>query len=230
MALGATFRRKIAVLVENAADSPGNRARVAAHARDTLAELIQAGQASPAYSRFVDGRTGAAEETVKLDGGTITYLFSNIAQAAAFALAYAVGRSPAKSGAYKNGWFIAVGGQPWTGPLAAIPPGSAVTLTNRQPYHRKIDTGGQITNVPPGIVEATRQAVQREFRGLTVETSFVTIPGGYVLKGRGVESGLTFSTKGGWGRKHAARPARAKDRRAGQQLTYPAVVMSERGR
>jgi len=230
MALGSLFRRRIAVLAEAHADSAETKARVAAYAKASLAELISSGAASPVYSTFVDGRGGAAEETVKLSGGSITYLFSQIAQAATFALAYAVDRSPVDSGAYKDSWFIAIDGQPWTGSLATIPPGSVVTLTNKQPYHRKIDTGGMITRLPPGIVEATRQAVQRQFRGLTVEQAFVNIPGGYVLKGRGRESGLTFSAKAGWGRKHAPRPARAKDRRVGQTLTYPAVIMSERAR
>ncbi len=230
MALGALFRRRVSQLVRGHADSPATRARVAAYARESLAELVAAGRASPVSTVFVDGRAGAAEETVKLNGGSIIYLFSQIAQAAAFALTEATNRSPVKSGAYRDGWFVAVGGQPWTAPFAEIPPGSVVTLTNAQPYHRKIDTGGMITSVPPGIVEATRQAVQRQFRGLTVEVAFVTLPNSYVLKGRGRESGLTFSAKQGWGRKHKPRPARAKDRQVGQVLTYPAVVISERAR
>jgi len=156
----------------------------------------------------------------------------HLVEAASFALSFAVERSPEEaSGRYKRGWFIAVDDQPWTAALSVIPSGAQVMLTNREPYHRKVDTGGQVMRVPPGIVEATRQAVQRRFPGLQADRSFVAIPGGYVLKGRGRESGLRFDAKGGrWSRIHAPRPVRAKDRRASQALTYPALILSQRVR
>jgi hypothetical protein len=209
--------------------------QVATYARAQRDVLIRQGVASPVYITFTDGVESAPEEKVKLDEGTIAYLFSNINEAIVYALARARELSPVKSGEYKDSWFVALDGIPFIGNIADIPKGSRVIITNKQRYHRKIDTGGQITSVPPGITEAVRQAVMRRYPGLQVDREFVTIPGDPPLKGMGVESGLSYvragrKKKGNWVRKRAPRPARAKDRRAGQPLTYPAVIISERVR
>lgn len=236
---GEKFRRTVELVIDKRMDKVVVAERVAMYARASLAELQQAKRASQMYTTFVDGVKGAREESVRLDRGSIVYLFNHIYQAAIVALEYAVARSPQRSGRYKEGWFIAVEGSPWAAPLEDIPSDAQVTLTNREPYHRKIDTGGMITSVPPGIVEDTRQMLQKRFPNLKVDRTFVTISAGrdsrgdpvpYVLRGHSVESGLSFSRKEGWKRLHAPRLSRRIDRAAGQTMTYPAVVFSERTR
>ncbi|MDR3474427.1 MAG: hypothetical protein P4M09_22490 [Devosia sp.] len=228
MSLGATFRRSVTILVDRTAGPDAAAKRVGEVARASVAELVRAGAASPSYRRFVDGVAGAPEETVRLDGGTITYLFSRLSEAAAFALDYAVSHSPARRGTYRNSWFLIVDGKPYTGPIAAIQPGAEVALTNSQPYHRKIDVGGQKMSVPPGIVEATRQAVLRKFGGIDAQRVFLTLPGGYVLKGHAYRSGLTYDKKGkAYVRRHARVATNRADSRKGEAMTYPALVMTE---
>lgn len=238
MSLGGVFRKSVTLMIDRRMSPQEAGQRVATYARENLAEMIRAG-ASPVYTRFVDGQRGRPEEDVRLNGGSIAYLFSTLAQAAEFALTYAVARSPAKSGNFKASWVIGVNGVPWTGPLSRIRPGAEVVLFNLTPYNRKIDVGGMITSVPPGIVEDTRQAVMRRFPGLTVSRTFVIPPNGrdlrggtvpYVLKGHAYRSGASYSRKTKlWTRLHAPKRTNRADAKAGQVLTYPAVVISERG-
>jgi hypothetical protein len=239
MALADRLRKTITIAVERHADSASVKARVGERARERVGELIRAGVGSPAYTLFVDHRAGGPEETVKLDRGNITYLFARLSEAVSFALADARRRSPVESGRYRDSWFIVVNGQPWTAGIKDIPFGSQVMITNAEPYHRKIDTGGMRMRVPPGIVEAVRQDVQKQFPGLEANRTFISIPSGtdsrgdpvpYVLKTHGRESGLGFDAKkeGGFFRRHPPRASRRADRRAGETMTYPALVIAER--
>ncbi len=237
MTLGSRFRQTITVMVDRKINSADQRSRIAHVARENLAQLVSSGRASPSYSRFVDGARDAPEENVKLNQGNITYLFSNLSQAVGFALGYLVARSPESSGRFKNSWFIIVNGAPWTDAIAQIPASAQVIISNREPYARKIDSGGMKMSVPPGIIEAARQEMQRRYPILKVDRAFINIPGGrdgrgapvpYILRGRGHESGITYDKKLGYGRKRASKPARAKDRKKGSLLTYPALIFSER--
>jgi hypothetical protein len=230
MALADKFRRTVHLMVDRRLSSADAHQRVGAFARARVAELISNGTGSPVFRRFVDNVEGAPEEAVRLDGGQIVYVWSKIALAAAYALSLAVERSPVHSGDYKRAWFLVVDNVPWTDDIARIPAGSVVILTNKEPYHRKIDTGGQRTSVPPLITEDVRQAVQRRFPALRVQRLFVNLPGGanYRLRGQGRESGLSYNKKTAtWTRKHAPRPSRRSDRQAGALLSYPAVQMVE---
>lgn len=187
---------------------------LATGARQVRDAAVASGDAPPSFRTFVDGREGANEDNVRPDGA-ILYRFSALGVAAEFAIAFCIGRSPVREGRYRASWFIAVDGRVWTGAIRDIPPGATVMITNHAPYHRKIDTGGQVT-VGRGIVEAARQAVLRRYPVLRVERQFVELPGGYVLKGHAA-------------RRLIARGKRARSgRRAGAVMTYPAVVISER--
>jgi hypothetical protein len=204
------LRQNVALSVDRILPQAERARLLAAAARGARDSLIAQGRAAPSYRTMVDGRAGAAEETIR-PGGSIVYRFNLLGEAASFALAFAIARSPLRSGRFKRSWFVAVDGADWTGDLRDIPPGAEVIVTNRQPYTRKIEVGGQKVNVPPGIVEAARQATRRRFPNLQVKLQFVLIPasgspGQYILKGR-----------------HHRR-----DRAAGQKLTYPAVVINEK--
>ncbi len=188
-------------------------AELAKFARAQLAEAIGSGAGSPMYSRFVNGREGAAEETVEAPG-PILYVFAWWAPVIGFALAYARGRSPERSGRYRKSWIVLVNGRE-VDEDAAIPAGAEVTITNRQPYHRKIDSGHMRMRVPPGIIEEMRSRIARRFSGaVEARATQVLIPGGYILKGK-------FRR----GYRERARSGLRRDTRAGQPMTYPAVVM-----
>lgn len=180
-------------------------------ARKGLAKHLQSIQGGkPHVTVYVDGREGASEDTVKAYG-VIRYEFTRLAEIAAFALKRAQELSPVDSGAYKSSWFVMAAGRQVS--PEAIPNGVELVLTNDQPYHRKLEMtvnaehwrGKVRARLPAGIVERLRQEVYREF-GKTVDASvsFITLQGGYVLKGRG---------------------RRRKDTAAGQQMTYPALIL-----
>lgn len=183
---------------------PRERSRLLAeHARRARDALIREGRAAPQFLTYVDGRQGAPEETVKPDG-VIRYVFSTIARAAAFALAYAEGTSPVLSGTFRRSWIVVVNGQRWSGDLATIPPGAVVHLVNTTPYARRLEVGRR--DRKPGLgfklVEKARQQTRARFPTLQVNRTFVAWRDAWVLKG-------------GYGRR--------KNRAAGQRITLPAV-------
>ena len=206
-------RRSVAVQLSSLV-KPADMGRLfAAKAREVRDALIAEGRAPAMFETFVDGRAGAAEETVRVPDGVILYRFNVLGEAAAYALAYAQSRSPVRGGEYRASWIVLVDGRLWTGSLRSIPAGMTVAVTNTAPYHRKIDAGGQRT-IGQKIVEETRQATAKRFPILLVERQFWTLPGGYVLKGHRRTRPAT--------RAHRTRV----DRMPGQPLTYPTIVIS----
>lgn len=191
---------------------------LASAARKARDELISSGQASPSYTTFVDGRRGASEDTVRLDGA-ILYKFNLLGLAATFAITYCIARSPVDSGDYRKAWFIAVDGKPYLFDLSDIPAGSEVIVSNPMPYARKIDVGGMNMSVPPGIVEEARQQTRRKFPTLTVSRAFLSLPAGNYPVPSGTEVPWILR-----GRSKTSR----KDSKAGQAVTYPGLVISER--
>jgi len=207
--LATLFQNRINVMVAARANRADVGRAVAKTAADRVAALIGTGNASPVYRRFVDGVEGADPASVRLDGGTILYVFSNLAQAVIYGLEYARLNSPQVTGRYKNDWFAVVDNKPWVAPLASIPPGSFVMLVNFAPYARRLEEGGRTGRSgrlksyphPKYVVsEMTRRAVAAKFPNLVVRRTFALIPGGYILK---------------------------TGPRAGDAMTYPAVTISE---
>jgi hypothetical protein len=174
-------------------------------AHQALEEAQSAGEAPSSFIRYVNGREGVAEESVEAPG-PIVYVFSWLNEVATYALAFAEERSPVLSGRFKSSWFVLVNGSLWGG--EDIPPDPEIILTNDQPYARKIEIGRMVMRVPPGIVEDTRQAVMRRFGNvIQAQKRFIPLAGAYTLK-----------TSSG----------RRKDRQAGRELSYPALVISQR--
>lgn len=228
LTMRVTSRINVSTLLPQA-----ERARViAGAARDERDALIQSGRASSSYRTLVDGRDGAAEESIK-PGGVIIYRFNTLGQAAVFGLAYAVARSPRVSGDYRRAWVVVANGKEWRGDLNDIPPFAEVLIVNSAPYHRKITTGGQRT-IGRGVVEATRQELLRRYPNLTASVAFLDLSGviggfktPYVLKGAARSQAVVHSAK----RKMAGTQTvavRRKDSKAGLAVTYPAVVISAR--
>lgn len=203
---------------------------IAGAARGERDALIQAGRASPSYRTLVDGRDGAAEESIK-PGGVIIYRFNTLGQAAVFGLAYAVARSPRISGAYRRAWVVVVNGKEWRGDLNDIPPFAEVWIVNSAPYHRKITTGGQRT-IGRGIVEATRQEIARRYPNLTAGVSFLDLSGviggfqtPYILKGDARSQAVVHVARRQLAGTQTVR-VRRKDSAAGMAMTYPAVTIT----
>jgi hypothetical protein len=190
--------------------------KLAAFARQKLAEVIQSGEASERYDKFINGREGAEEETVVFPG-PIFYRFKYWREIIEFTLQSLAERSPDKSGRYKRSWFVMTpGGRAKNFDDISI--NATVIFCNDQPYSRKIDVGHMRMSVPPGVVEDVRRMVMSKFGNMvTAKRTMIPLPGGYVLKGR-------FRR----GYREFARRKLRRDTAAGAQMTYPALLINMR--
>ncbi|MDP3417854.1 hypothetical protein [Falsiroseomonas sp.] len=182
-------------------------------ARDGLAQHLATVPSRPNVRRIVDGRLGAAEESVR-PFGVIRYEFDSLREAALFALDELRRLSPIESGDYRKAWFLLYQGKQVT-PEALPPDAREVTVTNDQPYSRMLAVGKRadgrpfsLQNVAPGYMELAWQAVRQRFgNSVTIAIGFIQLEGGYVMK-------------------QTYRDTRRD--RAGQQITYPSLVLSLR--
>ena len=211
-------------------------------ARQDVARLQREGRAALSFTVFVDGRENAPLESVRPDG-RIVYRFNGLSEAIAFALGFVLARSPRLSGDYRKSWFVLVNGLLWRRDFEDIPTGAEVAIVNTQPYHRKIDMGSQgagkigieVANrrkagtsrkrgVYVSIVEAARQETMKRFPGVFAERVFLELPSGpapapYAMRGGMVNPGRIGAPRNGRFR------AGMKFSKAGEQMTYPALVM-----
>lgn len=189
--------------------------RHVAIARAGLAEFTARQAMPPEVALFTDGHAASTEEEVQ-PFGVIVYRFSRMKEIAVFALEEAKRLSPVLTGRYRDSWFAMVDNREVA--LDEIPANAVVTITNDQPYSRKINTGakGFEKYVPPGIAEKIRQSVLAKYRNLiAANVQYLSLEGGHVLQHdlRKVVNGRRYGGP-------------RNDARAGMQITYPAVVFS----
>lgn len=208
--------------------------RVAAIARaerdKVLAEQAARDGIEPKHRVFVDGQEGASEDAVS-PGGRIVYLFEYWTEIAIYGLAFLRGRSPVESGAYRDAWFALIGGEGGEKvEPEAIPFGTEeLFLVNDKPYARKIHVGAGRFSAPPGIAEDGRQAINARYGNIVkAEVRFITLAGGYVLKGRAPRRAAAPSRRSSATRAGRTTLASRKDTAAGQAMTYPAVHIAPR--
>ena len=194
--------------------SPENISReLAKFARSELAAVIANGEASTIYTKYVNGRESAEEETVQAPG-PIIYNFSYWEPIIKFALAELDKRSPVKTGRYKSSHRVMLGSQ-FVEPTTQISAGESVTVVNTQPYSRKIEVGHMKMSVPEKVYQDVMRKVRSQFGGaISVQFKMILIPNGYTLKGR-------FRK----GYKPGARKKLARDTAAGARMTYPSLEM-----
>lgn len=197
--------------------------KLAAFARSELAAVIASGEGSKNYDRFVNGRQGAAEESVKAPG-PILYVFNwwvDILNAAFEELGK---RAPRRSGRY-SGSFIVISKGKLVTDYASLAGDAEAIVTNFQPYVRKIEARDK------KVFAGARLALSRRFgNSYRVETRFVSISAG-------VHPSIPYILKGEYARLRAARIAnpaqfpgqsfpRRKDQEPGQPITYPALIIN----
>lgn len=179
---------------------------LAKFARSELSKAIAAG-ASPQYETFVNGRSGAALESV-VPPGPIVFLFSNWGLVIGAAIEELKRRAPRKSGRYANSFVVVANQRPVTD-LKTIGADAEVIIFNRQPYTRKLET------VQAGAGQRmfdTLLSLRRRFKsGFKFESRFLDIRGG-------VAPAVPYILKRSAGRR--------KDRAAGQPISYPAILIN----
>lgn len=204
------FERDLKIATASLEPAEINKA-VAIFAKKELARVIAEGIASPNYERFVNGRSGAAEETYQAPGA-IVYEFTNWPIVISAALAELKRRGPRpRSGRFDSSYIVIAGGRAVVTDFAKIRADAEVIITNFQPYVRKAEVG--FLGIPEQrLFKGTARVIASRFRGaFTIESKFVD-----------VRPGL-----------HAAMPYRLKMRASNDRisrksgvLSYPAIIIN----
>lgn len=154
------------------------------------------------FTRFVDGRQGAPEESVRA-GGVITYLYPRLDAVVQYAMEVLFDLSPVLSGAYRNSHTLFVGGAAVEN-LKGWLPDAEIVITNTVPYARKIELGVMKMRVA-GSAKVYAQAAKK------VRARFGNVAKiGFTY--RGIIGGGVSSTRAG----------------NKSDLRYPALVITER--
>lgn len=158
-------------------------------------------QVAAPFERYVDGRQGAPEDSVKF-GGVIEYEFSLGADVAAAVYEELLRISPvgpAEGGHYRDDHWIFVNGVR-VADLRSATAADEIIITNTRPYARKIEGGAKerfarrLTNrrpglsvqAPNGVYEVTAHAMRRRFGNVArIEFTY-----------RGVISGSVYQPTG----------------------------------
>lgn len=235
MASFATFDRDVK-LATASLDPKLINIQLADLARSELASAIQSGEGSPIYTRYVDGREGASEDSVEAPG-PILYVFSWWRPIIEFALADLIKRSPRRTGRFASS-FIVIANDRVVTDFDTLAADAEVIITNYQPYARKVQVGAMIMSVPPAIFDSTRSAVVKQFgsgrNGFGFSVQFLSIDAGvhplipYRLRGQYAARYNAQRARLGRGEAvpHSQRPRRRKDLDVGQPITYPALIMN----
>lgn len=132
-------------------------------------------------TRFVDGRHGADEDSVKF-GGVIVYKYSYVHRVALAAIAelWTAAAKFRDSGKYGAGFFfIADDKRVTTIPENAV----EIYISNDVDYARKLHVRHYGFNAPPGIWEVVRQRLIARFGNtVRIDIRFLPLSGAYVLK------------------------------------------------
>nr|WP_292832994.1 hypothetical protein [Mesorhizobium sp.] len=181
---------------------------VAAFAKQEVRRVIAEGIASPQYERYVNSVRGAPEEAYKAPG-SIVYEFTNWPLVINSALEDLRKRVPVRSGRYRDGFTVVVGGRVVVTDFMKLRSDAEVVIFNPRPYTRRMEVGANKTGARH--FDGAKRVLSRRFSGaFSVELRFVNVPGG-------VHPLAPYRLKRGQGR---------KGRAAGDQITYPALIIN----
>lgn len=185
--------------------SPKARSKaIADFARVRLVEALDANKNATGgdtpYDQFVDGRAGAALETVNPDRGRIVFEFELINEVLMWIMATLIERSPRRSGRYRDSHvFFADGSQ---AAIAAPPAAEEYSFANLQPYSRKLEIAKTksgrdfLVSVPNRIYERTAKDARARFGNVAkIGFTYRGYAGGGVVGGRaGNKAKLRYPT------------------------------------
>jgi hypothetical protein len=216
--MSGAFRRSVSVFVNQNLTPAAQSAALARTAIEGRQELIRTGRAPDNYRTLVDGREGVPEAQVKPQG-MIVYRFNLLGEAAVFALGFLRARSPVRGGKFRDSFWAAVDGRPFS--LKTFDPqqvggATEVIIYNTQPYSRRVqvqfDGSRRLRfSVPPDMFGDAMMAVRRRFPTLDASQFYrIQAPG----SNNGGQGPGLYTLKNG--------------RRAGKAVDSPALVISVR--
>lgn len=208
------FNRELVLATKGLEIGEINKA-LAAFAKKSVAEVVAAGS-GPRYERYVNGRHGAAEETVQAPG-PIVYEFSMWEPVITFALDELRKRSPIKSGRFRNSFIVLANQKPVTN-YDEIGPDEEVIILNFQPYTRKAEAG-LLGPARRYIFDGTKRALARTFGNSGRNAAAFRFETRWLDVKSGVHAGMPYILKGSQGKR--------KDRQAGMPITYPAIIINQ---
>ncbi len=210
--------------------SPAAQGRaVAAFARQAITEADATNKRIlgrvPPRTITVDGKAGAALESVRVERGSIIVEWEVVSDVLIWIGNTLRDRSPVVSGEYRKGWTLLADGkviaEGQEAPVAEI-----YTFVNTVPYARKIEVGKTesgrdfVIQVPNRIAERTAKDAKARFGNVaSIRSVWIRLANPYALK----QNQVSRSFKGGqWRISKRQRP----DRVAGSAITYPAITVS----
>jgi hypothetical protein len=206
------FDREIKVATSDLEPAAINAA-LARFARQSVAEVIANGEASAQYEKYVGGRQGAAEESVRIPE-VILYEFLNWRVVIEATIEELKRRGPrSKSGRFAASYIVIVAGSVTTD-FDNIPSKSEVQISNSQPYVRKAEAG--LLGIPRRrLFDGTKGVMARRFGGKGGPFRFETK---FLYLSSGIAPNVPYVLKGSQGRR--------KGRQSGDALTYPAIIVN----
>ncbi|MCX5518452.1 hypothetical protein OSH10_08390 [Kaistia defluvii] len=162
-----SIERDIAVMLDETLSPEARSIELAAFARQQLAEAQRINQQAlgvvPPHDTFVDGKAGAAIETVRPDG-VVVFEFEMLQDIFAQIGSMLRQASPVRTGRYARSFLFLADGAV-VDPGAAVPPASEYVFVNSVPYARKIEQGLSPL-APDGVFHAVAAIASRRFSNL----------------------------------------------------------------
>lgn len=177
-----SIERDIAVMLDETVSPEARSLHLAQFAREQLAQAQQVNQQAlgsvPPHETFVDGKPGAAVETVRPDG-VIVFEFEMLQDIFAAIGEMLVRASPIRTGRYSRSFLFLADGVV-VEPGAVVPEASEYLFVNTMPYSRKIERGLS-SQSPDGVFQAVAAVASRRYSNLaSITYAFVTLQTGMI--------------------------------------------------
>lgn len=185
-------------------------------------QKARSGGIAPTLTRIVDGRRGAAYETVR-ENGLIILQWNYMREIATVTLRRLRERAPEVSGDYKRGFKLFVGGTEATLSAQGIPAtANFITVVATAPYSRRLELGKSkdgspfVVQVAPHIVQETAKFLAADYRGVaSIRFSYEDVEGPAAGAARSARTRAT------------SRADRRAARRAEVALRFPAIRIED---
>lgn len=199
------------------------QADIAAFARREHAKVMKAEPRPTSFRRFVDGREGAAEETVQRFG-VIEYHYQRLGEIVQFAMDTLFALSPVLSGDYRRAHTLFVGGVAVSDLKTWRPEsGEEVYIANPLPYARKIELGKMKMRVPgtEHVYAQAQQILRRRFGNLAaIKFTFLSVADGAVYSAGDKAGPVIRHRSGRFAKGSHARAGRALEKDARRPALY----------
>lgn len=213
----SAFSRDIGVFVNENLSVAARQRIVAEEARKILAQTTAANRHAlggmVSHETYVDGRKGAALESVNVERGRIVFEFDLLRPALGWIGEQLLLASPVLTGRYRAAHVMLVNGVALD-PGADIPQADEYVFVNAAPYARKIERG-QSGKAPDGVYQKIARSAAARF-GSIARIRFVY---------RQIVGAAQLDV---WAKKRAARAGRHARQQFAKNIRQPAIVVTSR--